>query len=124
MPLRIWAPRAHRLDVLVGETRTPATQGSGGWWHGPDLAEGDRYALSIDGGAPRPDPRSPWQPDGVNGASCWLQSGMGAHRAFRQAPLRDAVIYELHVGTFSEEGTFEGAIAHLDHLVELGVTHL
>lgn len=124
MPLRIWAPRAQRVDILVGETRTPATQIGDGVWQGPELTEGDRYAVSLDGGAPRPDPRSPWQPDGVNASSCWIQNAPGAHSTFRQVALRDAVIYEMHVGTFSAEGTFESAIGLLDHLVELGVTHV
>lgn len=124
MPLRIWAPRAQRLEVLVGESRIAATQIGEGWWQGPRLTHGDRYALSIDGGPPRPDPRSPWQPDGVNASSCWVHSAPPAHSTFSQVALRDAVIYELHVGTFSQAGTFEGAIPLLDHLVELGVTHV
>jgi maltooligosyltrehalose trehalohydrolase len=124
MPLRIWAPRAHRVEVAVGETRVHASQDRDGWWEGPELAEGDRYALLLDGAPPCPDPRSRWQPDGVNGSSCWIEPQPSARGRFHPAALRDAVIYELHVGTFSREGTFDGTVAHLDHLVELGVTHV
>jgi len=84
---------------------------------------GSRYGFSVDGGPVRPDPRSPSQPDGIDGLSAIVD-----HRAFgwsdatwRGVALPGSVLYELHVGTFSAEGTFDGAIAHLDHLVDLGV---
>jgi maltooligosyltrehalose trehalohydrolase len=93
-------------------------------WEGPALHDGERYMISIDGGAPMPDARSRFQPQGVHGASQWIELGAPPHTELRQVPLYEAVIYELHVGTFSAEGTFDGAIAHLDHLVELGVTHV
>ena len=89
----------------------------------PAAGAGSRYGFSIDGGPVRPDPRSPSQPDGVDGLSAVVD-----HRAFawsdatwRGVALPGSVLYELHVGTFSAEGTFDGVIAHLDHLVELGV---
>ncbi|HEY0192031.1 MAG TPA: malto-oligosyltrehalose trehalohydrolase, partial [Kofleriaceae bacterium] len=78
----------------------------------------------MDGGEPRPDPRSRWQPSGVHGASRWLPPSGAPTSRFQARSLRDAIIYELHVGTFSEQGTFTGAIEHLDHLVALGVTHV
>ncbi|MFP5319429.1 MAG: malto-oligosyltrehalose trehalohydrolase [Acidimicrobiia bacterium] len=99
-----------------------------GWWRADDaeLRPGDRYAFSVDGGPPRPDPRSPFQPDGVDGPSQVVD-----HAAFpwtdegwQRPSLDGAVIYELHVGTFSPEGTFAGAAGCLDHLVDLGVTHV
>ena len=124
MPLRIWAPRAHHVEILVGETRMAATQDGGGWWEGPELAEGDRYAISLDGAPACADPRTRWQPDGVNGASCWIEPQPAPRGHFHQAALCDAVIYELHVGTFSRAGTFVGAVAHLDHLAQLGITHV
>lgn len=120
--LRIWAPRARRVDVVVAGSRIAASPEPGGWWRGPALDEDDDYAVSLDGGPPRPDPRSRWQPAGVHGASRWRTHG--TPRAFHPVPLRDAVIYELHVGTFSPAGTFESAIPYLDHLRELGITHL
>jgi len=122
--MRIWAPRSQRVEVLVGDSRIPARRHGDGVWLGPELRNGQRYALSLDGGPALPDPRSRYQPDGVFGMSCWIDTPpVGAHDV-RPVPLRDAVIYELHVGTFSAEGTFEGAIAHLDALVDLGVTHV
>jgi maltooligosyltrehalose trehalohydrolase len=88
------------------------------------LAQGYRY--SIDGGEPVPDPRSMWQPDGVHGAShlVGILGGRDHATRFVAKPLHDAVIYELHVGTFTPEGTYAAAQAKLPHLVRLGVTHV
>src|SRR5579864_8768371 len=101
------------------------TEAGDGWWEAaPDgAAPGGRYGFSIDGGEALPDPRSPSQPEGVHGLSqlvdhasfAWSDSG------WRGFPLREAVMYELHIGTFSPEGSFSAAIEHLDHLVALGV---
>ncbi|HEX2241860.1 MAG TPA: malto-oligosyltrehalose trehalohydrolase, partial [Gammaproteobacteria bacterium] len=84
------------------------------------------YGFVLDGGEPLPDPRSPWQPLGIHGAS-----RMVAHKAFswtdqrwRAGPLSAAIIYELHVGTFTPQGTFAGVIDKLDYLAELGITHI
>ncbi|HSS01755.1 MAG TPA: malto-oligosyltrehalose trehalohydrolase [Kofleriaceae bacterium] len=128
--LRIWAPNASRVDIRLDDRTITAARDGAGWWRGPDLTTGARYAIAVDGGPSRPDPRSPWQPDGVHGASCWIDASELAAGARGQAaaaapvPLRDALIYELHVGTFTEGGTFEAAVAHLDDLVALGVTHV
>jgi maltooligosyltrehalose trehalohydrolase len=99
---------------------------SGGWWVAQPLPPGVDYTFMIDGEGPFPDPRSPFQPHGINGPSRTID-----HAAFpwtdqrwQPPPLASAVIYELHVGTFSEEGTFDGVIAKLDHLVRLGITHV
>jgi maltooligosyltrehalose trehalohydrolase len=130
MQLRIWAPHASRVELQLDGRSITAARESAGWWRGPALSPGARYAISVDGGPPRPDPRSPWQPDGVHGASCWidpsqLQPGeRGQAPRVTPVPLCDALIYELHVGTFTEGGTFEAAVAHLDDLVALGVTHV
>lgn len=101
------------------------TGAGGGWWEATsDSADaGTRYAISLDGGQPRPDPRSPSQPHGVLGQSEvvdhsryeWNDSG------WRGLPLAEAILYELHVGTFSTAGTFDGVIERLPHLVELGI---
>ena len=116
------------MEIDARGARRAMTRGEGGWWRaGLDGGAGAvDYAFVIDGGEPRPDPRSPWQPAGVGGHSRTVD-----HRAFRWTdeawrppPLEDAVVYEMHTGTFSPEGTFDGAIARLDHLVSLGVTHL
>jgi len=122
----VWAPKAERVDLVLGEERTalrPALRG--GWWtvEVPAAGDGTDYAFSLDGGPPRPDPRSRRQPDGVHGPSrvvdlelfpwtCPQWSG-------RELP--GSVIYELHIGTFTTEGTFDAAIGRLDHLADLGV---
>ncbi len=95
-----------------------------GWWTAEaEGAHGTRYAFRIDGGDPRPDPRTGWQPEGVHAAGAvvdpatfaWTDSGWAGRS------VHGAVVYELHVGTFTEAGTFAAAVQRLDHLVELGV---
>ncbi|HEX4864690.1 MAG TPA: alpha-amylase family glycosyl hydrolase, partial [Acidimicrobiales bacterium] len=122
----VWAPFAKRVDVQVDGWLYEMTPGERGWWRRDVEAAipGTRYGFRLDGGPIRPDPRSRSQPDGVHGLSEvidpagfeWTDSrwtGMSA---------RGSVLYELHVGTFTPEGTFDAAIERLDHLVELGVT--
>jgi maltooligosyltrehalose trehalohydrolase len=92
----------------------------------PDIPEGQRYAYRLDGGPERPDPASLSQPEGVHGPSAvvrperfaWTDGG------WKGLPLADLVFYELHVGTFTPEGTFDAVIPRLDALRELGVTAL
>jgi maltooligosyltrehalose trehalohydrolase len=97
----------------------------GGWWHRlvEEAGPGTRYKLSLDGGPARPDPRSQHQPLGIDGPSELVDHGSfpWIDRAWKGFTLSGSVLYELHVGTFSEEGTFEGAIEKLPHLVSLGV---
>ena len=90
------------------------------------LPGGTDYGFVLDGGDPIPGPRTPWQPDGVNGLSRTLPDAPFAwtDAGFRARPLADAVIYELHVGTFTPGGTFDAAIERLADLVELGITHV
>ena len=124
--LRVWAPRPGRVEAVVGDRRLAMTRDDRGWWSVdvPDLVPGADYGFSLDGGPPRPDPRAGHLPHGVHGPSRMVD-----HDAFvwtddewSGVDLSSAVLYELHIGTFSEAGTFDGAIGHLDHLVELGVT--
>lgn len=84
------------------------------------------YGFSLDGGATLPDPRSGYQPQGVDGPSHNVDHAAfeWTDADFRAPPLGAGLIYELHVGTFSDAGTFESAIPHLDWLLELGVTHV
>jgi maltooligosyltrehalose trehalohydrolase len=122
---RVWAPRPKRVDLLLGERRLRMEPSSRGWWQlRVEAAEpAADYAFSLDDGPPRPDPRSAFQPAGVDGPSrlvdhdvfAWTDGG------WRGMSLSGAVLYELHIGTFSVAGTFDGAIEHLDHLVELGI---
>ena len=124
-PFRVWAPHADRLEIDADGRRVPMRRGNGGWW-AVEIAgagHGTRYAFSVDGGPPRPDPRSPHQPEGVQAASQVVDHGLFAwsDALWRGVPLPGAILYELHVGTFSSSGTFDGAVEHLDHLVDLGV---
>jgi maltooligosyltrehalose trehalohydrolase len=126
-PLRVWAPSASRVELEVAGERRPLTPEEGGWWTGGGTPRpGEDYAFVLDGGRPLPDPRSPWQPHGVHGASRAVDHAAFRWRneSFRAPPLGGGVVYEMHVGTFSAAGTFDGAIAHLDHLVDLGATHV
>ena len=125
---RVWAPGSESVAVALGDQRIPMRAQGAGWWvvDVDSARAGQDYGFSLDGGAPLPDPRSPWQPAGVHGPSRLVD-----HHAFPwtdagwQAPsLSTALIYELHVGTFTAAGTFEAAIDRLDHLVDLGVTHV
>jgi maltooligosyltrehalose trehalohydrolase len=124
--LALWAPHAQRVEAVVGGERRGLSRGEDGWWRGARVAFGTDYGFSLDDGPPRPDPRSRWQPHGVHRASRAFTPASLTRRAtdFRAPPLASALVYELHVGTFSREGTFDGAVRHLDHLVHLGVTHV
>jgi len=121
----VWAPRASTVEVVVGERRWPLSPATRGWW-AADVAgagPGTDYAFSVDGGPARPDPRSQWQPEGVHGPSRVVDHGAftWTDGAWRGLPLPSAVLYELHVGTFTPAGTFEAAVERLDHLAALGV---
>ena len=120
--MRVWAPHAKTVEVVIDGERRPLPRAGDGWFTGIDLAPGTNYTLSLDGGAPRPDPRSRYQPEGVDGPSRAVDPDFdwtdGAWRGF---PLHAAVIYELHIGTFTPAGTLDTAIERLDHLVALGV---
>ncbi len=125
---RVWAPRAERVELDLAGERTPMEQEAGGWWalEAPGADHGTDYAFRLDGGPPRPDPRSAWQPQGVHGPSRVLDHGRftWTDRFWQPRPLSAALLYEAHVGTFSPEGTFEGVASRIDYLVDLGVTHL
>ena len=125
MKFQVWAPCAESSVTLVlNGTQHPMTRGQAGWWvSDEDAVAGCRYAFRLDGGEPRADPRALRLPDGPEGegevfdltAFDWSDS------AWRGVSLPGAVIYEMHVGTFTPEGTLDSAIERLDHLVSLGV---
>jgi maltooligosyltrehalose trehalohydrolase len=116
------------LHLSALDRREPMRARDDGWWvvDVPDAGSGTDYAFAIDGGAPRPDPRSPWQPEGVHGPSRVFDTGeyTWTDAAWPGRSALGAVFYELHVGTFTPEGTLDAAIARLDHLVALGVNML
>ncbi len=125
--LRVWAPDVSRISVRSSGTDTPLVAAGGGWWSGPDLAAGTDYAFLLGGSdEPVPDPSSRHQPDGVHGPSrVYDQSAyVWQDSTWTGRDLTAAVIYELHIGTFTPGATFDSAIERLDHLVELGITHV
>lgn len=138
----VWAPRAESVDLLLlapgvhrgaampepgaaGTTVVPMVPGDNGSWavEVPDAGHGTDYAFVVDDAEPLPDPRSGWQPYGVHGPSRvvdpavlgWTDDGWAGRDVL------GALFYELHVGTFTPEGTFDAAVERLDHLVGLGV---
>ncbi len=125
---KVWAPAARTVAVRIGSKAHPLHRKERGWWEGGinEAVPGTEYSFELDGSGPTPDPRSPFQPNGIHGPSQLVD-----HAKFRWTdehwqprPLSSAVIYELHIGTFTPEGTFLSAIECLDHLVQLGISHI
>ncbi len=126
----VWAPLPRKLALRVNETTLPMHgPDEHGWWRlDVDKAgSGTDYGYMMDNDEKwYPDPRSQWQPHGVHGMSrlydqnsfAWSDGG------FQAPPLASGVIYELHIGTFTSEGTLDAAIGKLDYLAGLGITHL
>jgi malto-oligosyltrehalose trehalohydrolase len=127
---RLWAPGARQVELLLGdengEQGLTLTSHAGGWYqtHAPGVGAGSRYRYRIDGDLCVPDPASRCNPDDVHGASLvvdplafdWQDAG------WRGRSWHEAVIYELHIGTFTASGDFDGVRRRLDYLVDLGVT--
>ena len=124
---RVWAPRCRSVEVVI-EGRKPealAAREDGVFERAlPRIGAGARYQYRLDGERYRPDPVSRFQPEGVHGPSVVVEPGRfpWTDQGFRGHALRDLVFYELHVGTFTPAGTFEAVVAHLPHLVDLGIT--
>ncbi len=127
--VRVWAPNVEAIELDTPDGRHPMVAaddapGKAGWWESTnDLGPDALYRFAV-GEHTFADPRSPRQPGGPEG---WSQTV--DHSVFEWTdedwsgfPLASAVVYELHVGTFSPEGTFDGVIGNLDELVDLGVT--
>ena len=128
---RVWAPAARRVTVEVVPTdrdpiRVPLVPEADGYFagHVPGIHPGDRYRYHLDDRDGLPDPASRYQPEGVHGPSevidptafAWTDNG------WEGVEPEDLVIYELHVGTFSPAGTFDGVRERLSYLADLGVT--
>src|SRR6266540_3089641 len=131
----VWAPAANRVRLRLRSTGhaqsgldddQPMHDGAGGWWRlqVPGAGYGTDYGFLLDDDETLlPDPRSRWQPEGVHGPSRlydqhahdWKDAGWTGRQ------LAGSAIYELHIGTFTQEGTFDAAIERLDHLVQVGV---
>ena len=125
----VWAPAAARVEVhlLDPDRLEPLRPAGDGYFEGlvADAGPGRRYTYRLDGGEGLPDPASALQPEGVAGPSdvvdpefAWTDGG------WRGRPMDELVLYELHVGTFTPEGTFDAIVARLPALAELGVTAL
>jgi maltooligosyltrehalose trehalohydrolase len=126
----VWAPFAKRLRLSMGgAVRTMHGPDARGWWQldATDGGHGTAYGFLVDDDSNvYPDPRSAWQPNGVHSLSQIYDHGSfpWSDARFQAPPLAAAMVYELHVGTFTAEGTLEAAIEKLGYLVELGVTHV
>ncbi len=127
---RVWAPQVDRVELHIvapDDRRVELTRNSRGYHEAVvdgivDAGAGTRYFFVING-RERPDPASRSQPDGVHEASEVVASAFDWHDAeWRGLPLEDYVIYELHTGAFTDAGTFDAVIDHLDALKDLGVT--
>ena len=123
MTFDVWAPRPKTLRLQLDGRVIPMSKGAGDWWSPAEPLEWTvdaAYGYLIDDDpTPRPDPRSRRQPDGVHGLSRTVE--LPEPQPWPGRALPGAVLYELHVGTFTPEGTLDSAIERLDHLVELGV---
>src|SRR6185437_3995352 len=137
---RVWAPFAKRVRLVIadkeGDVEYELVENDG-WWQREveEAGPGTDYWYRLDDNDEQrlPDPRSRWQPEGVHGPSrvydhsaftwtdrAWTDRGFG-ERTWTGRQLPGAVIYELHIGTFTPQGTFDAAIERLDHLADLGV---
>jgi len=126
----VWAPRAQKMSLKLGDRMLDLNgPNKRGWWtlEVPEAGCGDDYAFLIDDDPTAyPDPRSLQQPNGVHGMSRLYDHSLFEwhDQLWRGSPKTGAVLYEVHIGTFSKAGTFDGAIEHLDYLADLGITHV
>jgi maltooligosyltrehalose trehalohydrolase len=130
---RVWAPQARTVEVVLespssGGRTQPLSKNADGTFTGfvANVVAGERYRYRLDGGESYPDPASRFQPEGVHGPSEIVDPGQFTWNdaGWPGVTLEDLVIYELHVGTFTPWGTFDGVIQRLPYLAELGVTAL
>jgi maltooligosyltrehalose trehalohydrolase len=127
---RVWAPTAARVELVlygghVERAVAMEPEGEEGYFSlvAPDVGPGALYRYRLDGDTAYPDPASRSQPEGVHGPSRVVDPAFAwTDHGWRGVAADDLVIYELHVGTFTEPGTFAAASERLDHLVELGIT--
>jgi maltooligosyltrehalose trehalohydrolase len=128
MKLRVWAPTAQSVTVQCDDEGFSLISSEDGYWEcdTANIPETHDYFVILDNVKKVPDPRSAYQPHGVHGASRFVDHGQFAweDQHWESPPLSSAIIYELHVGTFSADGTFDGAIQQLDYLSNLGITHV
>ena len=126
---KLWAPDAESAAVKIGAQKYAMNEGKEGWWLAEiaDAGPGTDYFFLLNGDEqPLPDPRSAFQPEGVNGPSRVVDHAafQWEDESFRAPAWQSAIVYELHVGTFTPEGTCDAAVEKLDYLKELGITHV
>ena len=126
---RVWAPVTERAEVVLGPSGESVDMRKEGDYFTallPDAKAGDRYRYRLDGESEFPDPASRFQPEGVHGPSQVVDPGAYAWKdaGWQGVPQKELVFYELHVGTFSPEGTYDGVRQKLPYLKELGITAL
>jgi maltooligosyltrehalose trehalohydrolase len=126
---RVWAPAASRVDVVFEDgdcAPLPLTREAGGYFSGATQTSARRYKYRVDDNEPWPDPCSRFQPQGVHGPSLLVDPTAfeWTDAQWRGVAIERQVIYELHIGTFTPEGTFDAAAGKLEYLAELGVTVL
>jgi maltooligosyltrehalose trehalohydrolase len=123
---RVWAPVAHRVDVVSGAGQVPLEREGNGYFSGViDATPGALYRFRIDEAEQLyPDPASRFQPDGPHGPSAIIDPAAfeWTDSAWRGATMAGQVVYEMHVGTFTREGTWAAAMRELDELARLGIT--
>lgn len=127
---RLWAPRVQQLEIVLswagGKKRRTMESAAGGWWHhfAPGLGSGVCYQFLLPDGSAVPDPASRYQPEDAQGPSLVIDPAAYAWQddRWRGRPWHETVIYELHVGTFTPEGTYRAAMERLDDLADLGIT--
>ena len=126
----VWAPEARELQIVLETGGShPLPREEGGYFRGILPAKaGDRYKILIDGKGPFPDPASRYQPEGPHGWSEIVDANAfqwsDQEKIPRKLELKDQVLYELHIGTFTEEGTYRAAEREFPRLQELGITVL
>ena len=121
---RLWAPADEVLTLRLNGQDHPMKRAEGGWFEATvEGAEaGDAYLFVLPDGTAVPDPAARAQEEGVHGPSVLVDHAYPWRHASPARPWEEAVIYELHIGTFTREGTFAAAAAKLPHLVSLGIT--
>jgi maltooligosyltrehalose trehalohydrolase len=122
----LWAPTAREVVLVLDGAERPLSDAGGGWRRAvlPEARPGSRYAFRIDGGLVAPDPASRFQPDDVHGPSLVVDPTAYAwsDASWTGRPWEETVLYEVHVGTATAEGTYAGLAARLEDLRDLGGT--
>ena len=124
--VNVWSPLADKVMLITDEEVIELAKQDLGYWHAVSdrLKEGSTYKIKVNDNSSFPDPASLSQPNGVHGESevIDLNSFQWSNTTWNNLPLEDYIIYELHTGCFTEEGTFSSIERKLDYLKELGIT--